>query len=134
MEKFDGSGDFGMWKYKMLMQLKLQGLENVLNEDLIKDTKEEEDSSSKAPVEAKKDPMAKEKDTRARSLICSSLTNIVLRKVMKETITLGVWKALEGDYQTKSLPYRIYLKQRFASYKMVESKTIEENLDIPEAG
>ena len=40
-----------------------------------------------------------------------------------------MWKALEGDYQTKTLPNRIYLKQSFASYKIDENKSIEENLD-----
>lgn len=132
MEKFDGSGDFGMWKFKMLMQLELQGLGNILSDETVKDAKEEvgDSSSSKGDGEdVKRDPLAKEKDTRARNLICSSLTNIVLRKVMKETTALGVWRALEGDYQTKTLPNRIYLKQSFASYKMVESKSIEENLD-----
>lgn len=130
MEKFDESGDFGMWKFKMLMQLKLQGLGNVLNKEVVKDTKVEEDSSSKTEEVTKKDPLAKKKDTRARNLICSSLTNMVLRKVMKETTALGVWKALEGDYQTKTLPNRIYLKPSFASYKIVESKSIEGNLDM----
>lgn len=57
------------------------------------------------------------------------MTNMVLRKVRKETTAIGVWKALEGDYQTKTLPSRIYLKQSFASYKMDENKSIEENLD-----
>ena len=114
----------------MLMQLELQGLGNVINEKVVKDTKVEEGSSSKTEEVAKKDPLAKEKDTRARNLICSSLTNMVLRKVMKETTVLGVWKALEGDYQTKTLPNWIYLKQSFANQKMVESKSIEENLDM----
>ena len=59
-----------------------------------------------------------------------SLGNLVLRKVMKETTALGVWKALERDYQTKTLPNRIYMKQRFASFKMDDHKSIEENLDI----
>ena len=58
-----------------------------------------------------------------------SLGNLVLRKVMKETTALGVWKALERDYQTKTLPNRIYMKQRFASFKMDDHKSIEENLD-----
>lgn len=48
---------------------------------------------------------------------------------MNEATALDMWKTLERDYQTKSLPNRIYLKQQFASYKMDESKTIEENLD-----
>lgn len=48
---------------------------------------------------------------------------------MKETTTLGIWKALEKEHQTKSLPNRIYLKQRFASFKMKESKSIKDNVD-----
>jgi len=50
-------------------------------------------------------------------------------KVMKETTALGIWKALERDYQTKTLPNMIYLKHKFTSFKMVENKSIEENLD-----
>ena len=49
---------------------------------------------------------------------------------MKEYTAMGVWKALEADYQTKTLPNIIYLKQSFASFKMSEQKTIEENLDV----
>lgn len=63
-----------------------------------------------------KDPKAKEKDKRARNLICSSLSNIVLRKVMREQTARDVWKALEADYQTKTLSNRIYLKQSFANF------------------
>lgn len=129
MEKFDGSGDFGMWKFKMLMQLELQGLGHILNTESDSSKKEDDGDTTVIDQDIKKDPLAKEKDRRARNLICSSMTNIVLRKVMKETTTIGVWKALEGDYQTKTLPNRIYLKQSFASYKMDENKSIEENLD-----
>ncbi|KAF8046666.1 hypothetical protein N665_3537s0001 [Sinapis alba] len=98
IEKFDGSGDFGMWKFKIRKQFELQGLGNILNKDVIKDAKEDGDSSTKTDVDVKKDRLAKEKDTRARNLIFSSLTNMVLRKVMKETTALRVWKSLEGDY------------------------------------
>ena len=129
METFDGSGDFGMWKFKMLMQLELQGLGHILMTEPIS-TKEETDGDSVTEKEVKKDPLAKEKDAQARNLICSSLTNMVLRKFMKETTALGFWKALEGDYQKKTLPNRIYLKQSFASYKMEETKSIEENPDV----
>lgn len=130
MEKFDGKGDFGMWKFKMLMQLELQGLGKVLEDESAEESSsEKDDSDSKLKAKEELDPKAKEKDTRVRNLICSSLTNIVLRKVMKEQTAKGVWKALEADYQTKTLPNRIYLKQSFASFKMSEQKSIEENLD-----
>ena len=32
VEKFDGKGDFGLWKYKMLMQLELLGLDSTIQE------------------------------------------------------------------------------------------------------
>ena len=49
---------------------------------------------------------------------------------MHETTALGMWKALEKNYQTKSLPNKIYLKKQFSCYKMEEDKTIEESVDI----
>lgn len=91
---------------------------------------EKNDEDSKLQAKEDPDPKAKEKDTRARNLISSSLTNIVLRKLMMEQTAMGVWKALEADYETKTLPKRIYLKQRFANFKMSEQKTTEENLDV----
>ena len=97
VEKFDGQGDFGLWKFKMLMQLKLQGLDFVLEEEESSSSvkgKEKEGEVTEArssPV----DPLKKEKDKRAKNLICSSHSNMILRKVMKETTTLGVWKALD---------------------------------------
>lgn len=129
MEKVDGNDDFGMWKFKMLMQLELQGLEKVLQGESGEGSSDKDDGDSKFQAKEDPHPKAKEKDTRARNLICWSLTNIVLRIVMKEHTVVGVWKVLEADYQTKTLPNRIYHKQSFASFKMSEQKTIEENLD-----
>ena len=129
MEKFDGRGDFGLWKFKMKMQLELQGLGYVLEGDTGSESSDGDDKELKPVKQDEKDPKAKEKDTRARNLICASLSNIVLRKVMREQTAMGVWKALEADYQTKTLPNRIYLKQSFASFKMQETKSIEENMD-----
>ena len=48
---------------------------------------------------------------------------------MHEPTAYAMLKALERDYQTKTLPNRIYLKQQFASFKMDESKSVEENMD-----
>ena len=69
MEKFDRSGDFGMWKFKILMQLELQGLGHILTAEPIS-AKEETDGDPGTEKEVKKNPLAKEKDTRARNLIC----------------------------------------------------------------
>lgn len=71
-----------------------------------------------------------DKDKVAKNLICMSLEDLVLRKVMKEKTALVVWKALEREYKTKSLPNRICLKHKFSCFKFEEHKTIEENLDM----
>ena len=126
VERFDGKGDFGLWKYKMLMQLELLGLDSMIQEVTVTSSETDKEKDEELP-EVKVDPL---KDKKAKNLICMSLGNLVLRKVMKETTALGVWKALERDYQTKTLPNRIYMKQRFASFKMDDHKSIEENLDI----
>ena len=126
MDKFDGKGDFGMWKYKLLGQLEIQGLGSVLQEGatLYKTSEKQEEGAD--PV---LDPTKVAKDTRVKNLMGTCLSDIILRKVMHETTAYQMWKALERDYQTKTLPNRIYLKQQFASFRMDETKSIEENMD-----
>lgn len=124
--KFDGKGDFGLWKYKMLCQLEIQGLDKCLEEGgASTDTKAIDDDKAKAKAVSS----LLDKDKRCKNLICMSVSDTILRKIMKEPTALAVWKALEKDYQTKALPNRIYLKQRFASFRMDDHKGIEENLN-----
>lgn len=127
MDKFDGKGNFGMWKYKLLGQLEIQGLALALDENatLYKDSEKLEEGAE--PV---LDPVKVAKDTRVKNLTGTCLSDMILRKVMNDRTAYGMWKALERDYQTKSLPNMIYLKQQFASFKMEESKSMEENMDM----
>ena len=126
MEKFDGKGDFGMWKYKLLGQLEIQGLASVLEEGATLDKSSEKAEEGTDPV---LDTAKVAKDTRVKNLLGTCLSDIILRKVMHEPTAYQMWKALERDYQIKTLPNMIYLKQQFASFKMDESKSIEENMD-----
>ncbi|KAG7559229.1 Ribonuclease H-like superfamily [Arabidopsis thaliana x Arabidopsis arenosa] len=138
--KFDDKGDFGLWKFKVKCQLELPGLEHTLKEPEAVSTLQQTSTSAapedggKATTEVKTETeRAKfdlDEDKRARTIICMSLGDKPLRKVMNELTALGVWRALERDYQSKSLPNRIYLKQRFSCFKFEENKSIEENLDI----
>lgn len=41
IEKFDGKGDFGLWKFKMLAQLEIQGLLSVLQEESVSEVDKE---------------------------------------------------------------------------------------------
>lgn len=124
--KFDGKGDFGLWKFKMMAHLEIQGLLSVLTEE---DESKTEEAKKEEGEEVKKVITRAEKDLRVRSLFSTCLSDVILRKIMNETTALGMWKALERDYQTKSLPNRIYLKKKFSCFRMEEDKAMEENFD-----
>ena len=124
--KFDGKGDFGRWKFKMMAQLEIQGLLSVLTEEIESKT---EEGKIEEGEEVKKDLKKSEKDLRVRNLFSTCLSDVILRKIMNEMMALGMWKALERDYQTKSLPNRIYLKKKFSCFRMEEDKAMEENFD-----
>lgn len=109
VEEFDGQRNLDIWKHKMLCVLEILGLDSVLEEEVIKmDDPSKEEDGTKSDV----DPKRAVKVKRVRSLIKMSLSDQIIRKVMKENSALGIWKALEKDYQTKSLPNRIYLKAK----------------------
>lgn len=128
VEKFDGEGDFALWKHKMMAQFEILGLDSVLQpeEDDLKGKGVVGDGSDAKP----KDPKWLEKDRRVRNLLSMSLSDMVLRKVIKSKSALEMWTALEATYQIKSLPNRFYLKQRFYSYKMEDDKNLDKNLDV----
>ena len=64
---------------------------------------------------------------KARSPIVLCLGDKVLRDVAKEP-TAASRSKLESLYMTKSLAHRQFLKQQLYSFKMVESKTVMEQL------
>lgn len=104
MAKFNGKGDFGLWKYKMINQLELLGLDSCLQEEPSTYTSDPGDPSDtekgiarillEFKVEndqgkGKQDKL--DKDKVARNLNCMSLEDPVLRKVMKEITPIAVW-------------------------------------------
>ncbi|CAE6201278.1 unnamed protein product [Arabidopsis arenosa] len=123
VDKFDGEGDFSIWKHRVLAQLEILGLDSVLK------TEETSASDDDEKVD-ESDPKWIAKDRRVRNLLGMSVTDLVLRKVMKNKTAQGMWDALEAQYQDKSVPNRFYLKQRFYSFKMEEDKNLDKNLDV----
>jgi hypothetical protein len=53
----------------------------------------------------------------------------VLREVVDEETTAGLWKKIESLYLKKSLTNRLFLKQRFYTLKMQESMPLGNHLD-----
>nr|GFB87433.1 retrovirus-related Pol polyprotein from transposon TNT 1-94 [Tanacetum cinerariifolium] len=102
IEKFDGTGDFGLWRVKMRALLIQDGCEaalEVLPADMEAQTK----------VELNK---------KAHSVMILCLGNKVLREVTEETTAAGVWLKLETLYMTKSLANKLYLKKKLYTFYM----------------
>ena len=127
VEKFDGDGDYVLWKEKLLAHMELLGLLEGLEdeEDVdVEDSTAEKGTTSATEAYVKpeekilKDKALKEKRAKARSTIILSLGDHVLRRVIKEPTAAGMLKMLDKLCMAKSLPNMIYLKQRLYGYKM----------------
>lgn len=53
----------------------------------------------------------------------------MLREVARETSAVAVWNKLESLYMTKSLANRLYAKQRFYSFKILDDMSIAYQVD-----
>jgi len=115
IENFTGSNYFGLWKVKMQTMLIQQKCEKALK------------GEGALPVtmsQAEKTEMV----GKARSAIVLCLGEKVLTDAVKEPTAVSMWSKLESLYMTKSLAHRQFLKQKLYSFKMVESKTVTEQL------
>ncbi|XP_018448734.1 uncharacterized protein LOC108820267 [Raphanus sativus] len=118
VEKFDGEGDYVLWKEKLLAHMELLGLlEGLDAEEVVdvedstaeRDTTSVTEASDKPEDKISKAKTLKEKRGKARSTIILSLGDHVLRKVIKEPTAAGMLKMLDNLFMAKSLPNRIYL-------------------------
>lgn len=116
-EKFNGKGDFNLWKIKMQAILINQGLMAAIKPP--------------AAAEGSKEKAGTSEDVllKAHSTIILCLGDKVLREVAKETSAAAVWAKLDSLYLKKSLANRLYMKQRLYSYKFSDDKSILDQLD-----
>lgn len=142
IDRFEGTGDFSLWKVRLLAHFGVLGLKEVLNDNkLLKDkseTKDEPESALKDPLKgiegsgesaSEIDPAKFEKSEKAKDLIILNVGNKVLRKIQNCETAADMWSTLNKLYTETSLPNRIYLQLRFYTFKMSDSKSIEENID-----
>ena len=116
IEKFDGRGDFNMWRKKMKAILVKQKCAKALGG--------EKDLPETMLATDKQDLMEC-----AYSLLLLNLADNVLQQIDDEDPTTKVWLKLESLYMTKNLSNKIYLKEQLFGFKMDPSKSLEENLD-----
>ncbi|TYK11792.1 Retrovirus-related Pol polyprotein from transposon TNT 1-94 [Cucumis melo var. makuwa] len=115
VSKFNGHGDFALWRKKIRAILVQHKVAKILDEERLPDNITESEK--------------RDMDEMAYSTILLYLSDEVLRLVDEATTTGELWKKLESLYLTKSLPNKIYIKEKFFGYKMDQSKSLEENLD-----
>ncbi|KAK0588992.1 hypothetical protein LWI29_008208 [Acer saccharum] len=116
IDKFDGTGDFGIWRRKVKALLSQQKiLKAIEGPDKLPDSLNDEQKSDMLEM--------------ALVTIILNLSDNVLREVNDETTAYGVWNKLESLYMTKSLTNKIYLKERLFGFKMNPSKGLGQNLD-----
>lgn len=63
------------------------------------------------------------------NLIFMSVGDQVLRKIDKCTTAAQAWSLLDRLYMTQSLPNRVHAQLRVYSFKMQESRSIDQNMD-----
>lgn len=115
LERFDGTGDFSLWKEKMMAILICQKLDIAIEEGI-----DHDDANKKESETVMK---------QARSAIIMNLADNVLRQVIGEKTALGIWNRLNQLYMAKSTATKIFLKGKFYGFKMNATISLEQNLD-----
>ena len=116
IEKFDRSVNFGLWQVKMKAILIQNGVHKAL------------DGVEKKP-EGISEARWEEMDAKALSAIQLCLSNEVLREVVKEETSKGIWEKLESLYMEKSVTDRLLLKSRLYDLRLQEGRPMKSHLD-----
>ena len=58
-----------------------------------------------------------------------NLSDSVLRQLINQDTTYKMWTKLENLFATKNLPNKMFLREKFFTFRMDSSKTLAENLD-----
>nr|GEZ63565.1 retrovirus-related Pol polyprotein from transposon TNT 1-94 [Tanacetum cinerariifolium] len=114
IEKFDDTGDFGLWRVKMGALLIQHGCEAAL--EVLP-----ADMEAQVKVELKR-------KTHSAVILC--LSNKVLREVTGATTVARVWSKLETLYMTKSLANKLYLKKKLYTFYMPFGRNIFEYINV----
>ncbi|CAJ2659843.1 unnamed protein product [Trifolium pratense] len=115
IEKFTGSNDYGLWKVKMRAVL--------VHNNCVEALKGESRITASLSAAEKT-----ELNDKAVSAIILCLGDNVLREVAKETNAASMWAKLDSLYMTKSAAHKQFLKQKLFFYRMVETKSMTEQL------
>ena len=111
IDRFEGDGDFALWKVRMLSLFGVLGLKAILtDEKLLKDDSDQKDEPGCAIKDTGKglaglvsptpaiDPAKFEKSEKAKDLIVLNVGNKVLRKIQHCETAAAMWSTLNNLY------------------------------------
>lgn len=136
IDRFDGTGDFSMWKTRMMAHFRVLGLKDVVTYHKLEMEVPLTRSEEKRPAEGEEtepsepltktvpDPIEQEKSEKAMGLMITSLGDHVVRKIEHCVTAAEMWLLLK-----RSLPNRIHLQLKFYTFKMDESLSVDGNVD-----
>ncbi len=114
VNKFNGTGNFGLWQRRVKDLLMQQGM-------------------AKALVKTKPEKMEEadwlELQERAVATIRLCLDDDVMQYVIEEESPAEVWKKLEARYMSKSLTNKLYLKRKLYRLRMEEGSDLEQHIN-----
>src|SRR6516165_6372436 len=116
IERFDGTGDFAIWRMKMLALLGNMGLDEAL---------EGEDAQPEKWTTDKKKEVLK----KAYNTLILSLSDKMCRQISHDKTAKEVWFKLDTLYMKKTLSNRLYLKEKFFTFKMAESIRSQDQIN-----
>jgi len=137
IKTFNGDKDFSLWKIRIEAQLGVLGLMNTLTDySLTKfvpvpksEGKKPETDEESSQTEEVPDLIKIEQSKQAKNIIINHITDAVLLKVQRCVSAADMWATLNKLYMETSLPNRIYTQLRLYSFKMLETMSIDQNID-----
>jgi len=127
---FDGSGDFSLWKTRIMAHLSVIGLKDVVLGTTPKPLTEEEEEDPEKRKKRDADEVARlERCDKAKNVIFLNVADKVLRKIELCKTAAEAWETLDRLFMIRSLPHRVYTQLSFYTFKMQENKKIDENID-----
>lgn len=131
VERFDGKGDFSLWKKRMLVHLSVLGLKDVLEESgspSVSAMKKDEDEDVYRERLVKEEAERLGRSETVMNLISLSVGDHVLRKNELCTSTASSWSMLEMLFLSKTLLDIIHLHHIFYIFKMVDTRSMRRSM------
>ena len=122
-DKFNGT-DFKIWKEKMLFYLTTMNLENIIREDVPKDTTDPPIREMLLTIEA-----WTQSDFLFKKYILNHLENNLYDIYSSYKTAKEVWEMLENKYKTKYARAKKFVILKFLKYNMVDTKTVIKQVE-----